>query len=540
MSPTVSRLSRAAAFGLALLSGSGCVPKGASFSPASGVLTVIGTEGPDSFVVSANANGRIVVNGGVVPIAGGVPTLANTVRIVLQGRGGDDQLVIDPVGALPDARLVGGPGIDVLVGGSGDDEFVWSPGDGRDTVEGQSGSDRQRFVGSDDAEIVDVAPNGGRVVFVRNVEAVTVDLNDVETIEFVARGGSDLVTVGELSGTDVAQVRLDLAGAAGGGDGQPDTVNVIGTNAGDAIALAGESGGVRVAGLQAAVTVAGAEAAADRLVVHALAGDDDVDASAAGTGAVQLVVNGGLGDDTLFGGDGDDRFSGGDGDDLVFMGPGNDTFVWSPGDDDDTIEGQDDFDTLLFNGANVSETVEVFANGQRARFTRNIANVVTDLEGVEAIDFVAVGGADLMVVRDLSATDVVEVNLALATLAGTGDGQPDGVVIEGTAANDVAEVVGDVSGVAVIGLAAQVNVTGAEDPNDALTIGTLAGDDVVDASGLATPSLRLLADGGADHDVLIGGDGGDVLSGGEGDDVLIGGPGLDVLDGGPGDNLVIQ
>ena len=85
-----------------------------------------------------------------------------------------------------------------------------------------------------------------------------------------------------------------------------------------------------------------------------------------------------------------------------------------------------------------------------------------------------------------------------------------------------------------------MSITGAEDPGDGLTIGTLAGHDTVDASGLETPSVFLTADGGPDHDVLIGGDGGDFLSGGDGDDVLLGGPGLDTLDGGPGDNVVIQ
>ena len=47
-------------------------------------------------------------------------------------------------------------------------------------------------------------------------------------------------------------------------------------------------------------------------------------------------------------------------------------------------------------------------------------------------------------------------------------------------------------------------------------------------------------DGGADDDVLIGGDGNDTLLGGAGDDVLIGGPGIDTLDGGLGDNVVLD
>ena len=92
----------------------------------------------------------------------------------------------------------------------------------------------------------------------------------------------------------------------------------------------------------------------------------------------------------------------------------------------------------------------------------------------------------------------------------------------------------------MIGLAAQVNITGAEAANDRLTINTLGGDDVVDASGLSAGAIPLTANGGDGDDVLIGGAGNDTLNGGAGDDVLIGGPGQDVLDGGPGDNILIQ
>ena len=64
---------------------------------------------------------------------------------------------------------------------------------------------------------------------------------------------------------------------------------------------------------------------------------------------------------------------------------------------------------------------------------------------------------------------------------------------------------GDASGVSVIGLAAQVNITGAEAANDRLTVNALAGDDVVDASGLSAGAIQLTADGGDGDDVLIGG-----------------------------------
>ncbi len=48
----------------------------ASFS--SGVLTEFGDADNNSLVTSRDATGRIFVNGGAVPIAGGAPTVANT------------------------------------------------------------------------------------------------------------------------------------------------------------------------------------------------------------------------------------------------------------------------------------------------------------------------------------------------------------------------------------------------------------------------------------------------------------------------------
>ena len=87
--------------------------------------------------------------------------------------------------------------------------------------------------------------------------------------------------------------------------------------------------------------------------------------------------------------------------------------MWNPGDGSDTVEGQDGADTLAFNGANIFETIDVSANGGRARFTRDIANITMDLNGVETIDFKALGGADKITVHDLSGTDFTAVKIDL-------------------------------------------------------------------------------------------------------------------------------
>lgn len=525
-----------------------------------GVLTVTGGEADNVIVVSRDAAGNILVNGGAVPISWGPATISNTTLIRMLGLAGNDELRLDEAnGPLPRAEIFGGEGTDQLVGGSGDDRLdgdqgadsmaggggadtlVWDPGDGSDVVEGGAGEDTLLFNGAGAAETVEISANGSRVRFFRNPGNIVMDCNDVEQVTFNALGGADNITVGDMSGTDLTSVALDL-GTGGAGDGAADTVTVNGTQGDDVFGAFGDAGGVTVFGVQAAVSILFAEPAGDRLTLNGLGGDDVVDASSLEADAIALTINGGLGDDVMLGSEGNDTIFGGDGADLGLMGAGDDTFVWNPGDDNDTIEGQSGHDTMLFNGANVSEVVNIFANGGRVLFTRNVASVVMDCNDVERMDFNALGGTDQVIVNDLSGTDVTEIRVDLGSPAdsGTGDGQPDTVTVNATSGDDVVVIAGDASGTSVLGLAAQVQITGSEAANDRVVINALAGDDAVDASGLGADAIGLTIDGGDDNDVLIGGDGADVIFGGNGDDVLIGGPGVDTLDGGPGDNVVIQ
>jgi Ca2+-binding RTX toxin-like protein len=257
-----------------------------------------------------------------------------------------------------------------------------------------------------------------------------------------------------------------------------------------------------------------------------------------GPGADQLV--GGSGAERLNGGDGNDRIDGNRGNDVAFMGDGDDTFVWDPGDGSDTIEGQDGRDTMLFNGANVAEKVDLSANGSRLRFFRDVATITMDTAGVERVDFKALGFADAVTVGDLSGTDVDEVNVDLAGSLGGGDGAADSVVVKGTNGNDIVFVSGANGAASVLGLAARVNVTNAEPANDTLTVDALAGNDIVLGGGLGSSGIQLAESGGDGNDVLLGSAGNDTLRGESGDDVLLGGPGQDVLDGGPGNNVVVQ
>jgi Ca2+-binding RTX toxin-like protein len=287
----------------------------------------------------------------------------------------------------------------------------------------------------------------------------------------------------------------------------------------------------------------------ENLVLNANGGDDSFSASGNLAALIGITVDGGAGNDTLLGSNGVDLLLGGDGGDFVdgqqgndvgVLGAGTDTFQWDPGDASDVVEGQDGTDTMLFNGSAAAEAFEAAANGGRLRFTRNIASIVMDTDGVEVVDVRALGGADILTVNDLSGTDVTRVDTDLAGTAGGDDLQPDNVVVQATNGDDAVVASGNAAGVSTSGLAAQVNIAGAAAASDRLTINALAGDDVVEGSDLQVGAIGFIADGGDGNDVLIGGDGDDVLRGGPGDDVLIGGDGTDVLDGGPGDNVVIQ
>ncbi len=191
---------------------------------------------------------------------------------------------------------------------------------------------------------------------------------------------------------------------------------------------------------------------------------------------------------------------------MAQMGDGSDTFVWNPGDGSDTVEGQGGSDRLVFNGSDESEHVNISANGNRVRLTRDVGSVSMDLSGVEDVNFNALGGADTMTVNDTSATDLSAVNLNLKSSTGSGDGQADSVIVNGTNGNDIIQILAPTSGarITVAGLFPTVNITGAEAANDHLTVNALGGNDVVDASKLPPNLIGLTTNGGVGNNLIVG------------------------------------
>jgi Ca2+-binding RTX toxin-like protein len=524
----------------------------ATFTAKSGTLNVFGDGQSNVIAVGRDATGRLLVNRGAVAVNGGTATVANTALIQVFGQAGNDQLTLDEAnGALPPANLFGGVGDDTMSGGSGADQLFGQAG--KDSLLGKGGNDFL-FAGDDNDTLT--GGDGADQVF--------------------GQAGNDRLVWNPGDDTDLNE----------GGDAV-DTVEVNGGNGTEQFTATPNGSRVRFDRIQPAPFTLDI-GTTENLVVHANGGDDTFTGSNGLAALIALTVDGGAGIDTLTGGDGADVLSGGvgadtiaggRGNDVAFLGDDNDAFVWNPGDGSDTVEGQAGTDTLAFNGANVAESFDLSANGSRLRFTRNVASVAIDANGLENVDVHALGGADTITETDLSGTGVTSVDADL----GAADGATDTVVVKGTSGDDRISAGADT----VTAGSTAVRAAGGEAANDRFLIDTLDGNDAVVALGSAgddtigaapAPTLgqvrltglglpvdlggtesvaldgrdgndtltgstglavlgSLVLDGGAGNDVLLGGDGADVLVGGDGDDAAVGRRGDDVAALGAGDDV---
>jgi Ca2+-binding RTX toxin-like protein len=216
---------------------------------------------------------------------------------IVAGGSGNDTLL----GGSGNELFFGGRGNDFVDGnggadtaflGSGNDTFVWDPGDGSDTVEGGPGFDTHVFNGSDGNEIFAATAHGHRVRFTRNLGGIVMDLNDVEALDVNALDGTDSVTIGDLAGTGLTDVNVDLSNSPGSdfSDGVADTIQVDGTAGIDTIAATANGGAVDVTGLAASVRIAHTDPALDSLTIDTGAGADDVSVANAVNGLIKVTV----------------------------------------------------------------------------------------------------------------------------------------------------------------------------------------------------------------------------------------------------------
>ena len=483
----------------------------ATFDADNGVLQVFGTGNDNDVIISRNAAGSILVDGTVLHLNDGSPTVGNTQLIEVFGRAGNDVIALDESnGALPAAALFGGSGNDALTGGSGADQLFGQTGN--DILSGRGGDDS--LFGGDGNDLL---------------------IGGAGTDQLFGESGDDRIVWNPGDGSDVVD----------GGDGV-DTLEVNGGNGAESFVVAADNGQVQVdRTVPAPFTIE--STGVENIVINANGGDDTIVAGNGLSTLVRLTIDGGEGNDTITGGDGADSLIGGNGNDVITggrgldvasLGAGDDAFVWNPGDASDVVHGDGGNDTLVFNGANIAEEFDVQANGSAATLTRNIGAVTMDLDSVENIDIAALGGTDTIRVHDLTGTGVAQVNIDLG-VNGAADGVADTVMIDGTAGEDVITVSLHDGALVIDGLAAEIVVSNFE-AADKIQIFGHDGDDIIQALFVPAGGASLTFDGGNGDDVLIGSDGDDVLIGAAGDDVLNGGLGFDQLDGGPGANVLFQ
>ena len=116
----------------------------------------------------------------------------------------------------------------------------------------------------------------------------------------------------------------------------------------------------------------------ETIELNALGEVDVIDASALHASDVDLIVNGGTGDD------------------RAILGAGDDDFIWNPGDGSDFVDGRHGTDTLVFNGADAPEVFTVSDSANGVQLLRDVGNIQMDLENVERVEVNGLGDNDVI------------------------------------------------------------------------------------------------------------------------------------------------
>jgi Ca2+-binding RTX toxin-like protein len=302
----------------------------------------IGTAGSSDSVTSTGPDNR----------ATGTPD-------IIKAKGGDD-------------IVSAGDGDDEVWLGSGNDTFDWGSvpgvGTGSDNVDGGSGLDTVNFKGFGGQ--FSLTADGSHAIFAN--EPFSVDLNRIETVNLRGGLGTDFIDIGDLSGTHVKKVNIDLSAplGPGQGDGDPDFINLSATNGADAVSVKAAAEGIRVNGLAASVGIAHADAGLDYVNIHLGRGNDSADASKVGD-AIGVGLFGGAGNDSMTGGKLGDDLYGGRGKDWLRGGAGEDNLMggdfWSgPDNTADKLAGgggADAFWLTLAKSAGGADTILDFEPG---------------------------------------------------------------------------------------------------------------------------------------------------------------------------------
>jgi Ca2+-binding RTX toxin-like protein len=394
-------------------------------------------------------------------------------------------------------RLEGGLGDDAIEGGSGGDEIFWNDGDGFDLIDGGEGDNLLVVIGaSANANFVEV--NRGvsfPIGFSVNVNAPGNGLDTANIQGLILQGGDqgDLFAMGALAGSSLRALTVKM----GAGDGFGDIAVFDGSIGDDVLGVGGMGADVQVTGLPYAVTVTGITAPQavgfmDLIRINGLAGYDTLYVNASLTQPVGVLLDGGIGNDTLYS--------------EAPMLPGQ-----LPTEYRVTLMGGEGLDTFIPTASNVvldgSGPDILYLNGN------DLGNVISVTQTGTVLNFTIDGAASLLEVSAYSG--LVHLNAGGGNDSVTLSGYDLASSVLGGAGNDTI----DASGMAV-----SVSLYGG------------AGDDALS--------------GGSGDDFLAGEDGYDELTGNGGFDLIEGGAegdyiywragdGSDYVDGGTGDNTFV-
>ncbi|MFN3236973.1 MAG: beta strand repeat-containing protein, partial [Pseudomonadales bacterium] len=341
---------------------------------------------------------------------GGTVSVDDIVDAILSG---DVELpegvaVTDRSTETDDAEIVGTSGSDIIVAGAGGDTVSYQVGGGNDTVDGGAGFDLVSVdlsaLDGEDEDPDDPVTLTPRNVSIRAVNGnVVLDggdfeltLNGVEEILLTSGNAGGNFTIGDLSGTDIADDTIILV--AGNG-----SVNLINDS----------DRSLESRGSARADTLTGGSSTD---LLFGRGGND--------------VIDGRGGNDTLFGGTGVDTLRGGDGNDVLIYGRG------------DSHDGGAGTDSLRVTSAAI-----------------DVATLVSGgFSGIEIVDFVDDNRADVFTMDFASATSLL--NAGQNTLRVQGDSSDqvfltatnwgaNGQVVEGGVTYNVYNAQTSVNGLAV-------------------------------------------------------------------------------------------
>jgi Ca2+-binding RTX toxin-like protein len=308
----------------------------------------------------------------------------------IQGGDGHD-IITDGDGSA--SELEGEGGDDTIFANGGDDNIVYGAGDGHDTIDGGTGNDTLTVDGSNAGGSWTLsAEANGHTLLTQNASNGA-DMTNVEHVLFATAGdgddnvtpNSDVINVGDMTGTGVKLVTIDLEGAAPDtGDGVVDTINLTG-DASDHVTVSLVNGELVITGL------------AEQVVIDDFDSNDIVNVSGVAdvtnnAGANGPAVNfngttasggggttggGDTGGGTTGGGDGGGTTSGGD------TGGGTTGGGGTIGGDGTVINGTNGADTLTADNSN--HTIHAF-DGNDTITVGNGDNIIDGGSGDKEID----------------------------------------------------------------------------------------------------------------------------------------------------------